>query len=86
MNWLGSCYHHGHGVHLDMNQAVEWYQTAADLGDANAMFNLGTCYEDGSGVQEDMDKASEWYQRAAELGDASAIDILFGSCCCAPAA
>src|SRR4051812_16571882 len=48
----------------DETQAVAWYQKAADLGNAQAMFNLGCCYEHGEGVEkQDDSKAVEWYRK-----------------------
>ena len=51
---------------------VEWYQKAAQQGDAEAQFNLGVMYKNGDGVTQDYEKAVEWYQKAADQGYASA--------------
>ena len=51
---------------------VEWYQKAAQQGDAQAQFNLGEMYRRGHGVTQDYEKAVEWYQKAAKQGDAQA--------------
>ena len=51
---------------------VEWYQKAAQQGDAQAQFNLGEMYRRGHGVTQDYEKAVEWYQKAAQQGDAQA--------------
>jgi hypothetical protein len=50
----------------------QWYQKAAEQGDASAQLNLGLMYATGQGVAKDERKAFEWYQKAAEQGDASA--------------
>ncbi len=50
------------------------YQKAADLGNADAMFNLGWLYEDGNGVEQSYEKAAELYQKAADLGNAIAMN------------
>jgi TPR repeat protein len=44
------------------------YETAAGLGNANAMFGLGALYEDGHHVNRDPDQARKWYQKAADAG------------------
>ena len=67
----GYAYEHGtHGVEQDKNEALKWYQKAADKGDSYAMFALGNEYE--SGENQDKEKALMWYRKAAEKGLASA--------------
>ena len=66
---LGSCYRHGWGVQCDMTSAVEWWQKAADLGDAYAYYCLSDCYRFGKGgLPKDVEKAFEHYMKAAEGG------------------
>ena len=60
----------------DEAKAFEWYKRAAELGDADAMFNLGLCFEDGRGVAKDEAKAFKLYKRAAELGNDHANERL----------
>ena len=57
----------------DYAKAREWYEKAADKGDADAMSNLGLLYGNGQGVAQDYAKAREWYEKAADKGDASAM-------------
>src|ERR1700678_258364 len=66
----------GQGVSQDYAKAREWYQKAADAGDANAMSSLGVLYEKGQGVAQDHSKAREWYQKAADAGYPSAMNNL----------
>ncbi len=40
----------------------------ADLGDADAQWQLGVLYHDGEGVPKDDTQAVQWFQRAAEQG------------------
>jgi TPR repeat protein len=54
----------------NFNKAVEWYQKAADQGNANGQCDLGICYERGRGVEQNFYKAVKWYQKAADQGDA----------------
>lgn len=63
----GYAYEHGtHGVEQDKNEALKWYQKAADKGDSYAMFALGNEY--ASGENQDKEKALMWYRKAAEVG------------------
>jgi TPR repeat protein len=52
--------------------AREWYQKAAEAGNAAAMTNLGHLYEEGLGVAQDYTQARTWYEKAAVGGDCSA--------------
>ncbi|HWI50241.1 MAG TPA: sel1 repeat family protein, partial [Rummeliibacillus sp.] len=53
-------------------EAIHWYQMAADKQDVDGEFNLGFCYESGMGTPINMKKAKYWYQRAALQGDEEA--------------
>ena len=55
---------------MDVNykKAIEWYEKAAEQGDAEAQYNLGVMYENGQGVDVNYKKAIEWYEKAAEQG------------------
>lgn len=53
------------GDNPDMEEAVSWYEKAAELGNTTAMVNLGnTCEE-----KEDWGNAYRWYLEAAYAGD-----------------
>jgi TPR repeat protein len=69
MNELGVCYVTGHGVDLDLTEAVAWFRKAAAAGDVQAQFNLGLVYLRGKGVEKDYRQAYEWLARAASAGD-----------------
>ena len=49
-------------------EAVEWYQKAADLGLPAAMHNLAVSKEEAEGTPCDMHSAIAWYNRAADAG------------------
>jgi len=66
-------YYNGKGVPQDWSKAREWYEKAAEKGNAEAMFNLGVMYEHGEGVPQNYAKAAEWYEKWAEKGDAKAM-------------
>ena len=56
----------------DFEQAIGWYQRAADQGHAGALNNLGAMYAHGWGVAQDPEKAVTYYRQAAERGLATA--------------
>ena len=64
------------GRELDFKQAVRWYRSAAEQGEAKAQFNLGVMYAEGQGVPQDFREAMEWYYLAAMQGDADAYHNL----------
>ena len=53
-------------------ESVEWYQKAADQGDARAIRALGMAYYEGERFEQDYGKAAEWFRKAAALGDFAA--------------
>ena len=53
-------------------QAIYWWQKAADAGDSGAQFNLAICYFYGDGVVKDIEKAVYWWQKAADAGNSAA--------------
>ena len=66
---LGLLYADGQGVARDYAKAREWYEKAADKGDANAMNHLGLLYAKGQGMAQDYARAREWFEKAADKGD-----------------
>jgi eukaryotic-like serine/threonine-protein kinase len=72
-NVLGALYATGaEGVPQDADEAVIWYQKAADQGLAKAQKNLGDMYFFGRGVDRDYKQAMLWYAKAAEQNFADA--------------
>ena len=69
-------YASGDGVAQDYAKAREWYEKAADKGDASAMAALGVLYHNGQGVAQDYAKAREWYEKAADKDDPDAMTTL----------
>jgi TPR repeat protein len=65
---------------LDFNDAVNWYEKAAELGDAGAMHELGWIFfgaHDISGRRfQDYSKAAVWFQKAAGLNYVPALTQL----------
>ncbi|MGP5494960.1 tetratricopeptide repeat protein [Psychrobacter celer] len=63
----------------EYEQAYSYVVKAANLGYAEAQYNLGYYYDSGTYVDQDNKKAKYWYEKAAEKGYASAqknLDIL----------
>lgn len=59
-------------------EAIEYWEVAADEGDAYAAYRLGVEYFDANVLERDMHYAILYYQRAAELGHAAAMFDLAG--------
>ena len=57
----------------DYGKAMEYFQLAADAGNAEGWRGLGNLYVNGQGVEMNLDKAREYYDLAAEQGDAKAL-------------
>ncbi len=53
-------------------EAFNWWQKAAEQGDAIAQYRVGYCYENGLGVSKNYTQAQEWYRLSAEQGLAMA--------------
>lgn len=56
---LGNCFRHGWGTEKDPVAAFNYYQTAANLGDTDAMNETAWCYLNGYGVKK-KDKVIIW--------------------------
>jgi hypothetical protein len=54
-------YAKGRGVPQDYGQAADWYQKAAEQGNANAQLSLGASYNAGAGVPQDSVQAYKWF-------------------------
>jgi TPR repeat protein len=63
-------YHEGWGVPQNYAEAVKWYRTAAEQGDASAQNNLGYMYLNGLGVPQNYVLAYFWFSLAVPLPSA----------------
>lgn len=65
---------------LDFNDAIIWCQKAAELGDANSMYELGGIYFGAHDIPgrrlKDYSKAAAWFGKAADLNHIPAITQL----------
>ncbi|KAJ5183758.1 hypothetical protein N7492_001374 [Penicillium capsulatum] len=66
---LANCFRNGWGVGKDPAAARQYYETAANLGDADAMNEVAWCYLDGFGGKKDKFKAAKYYRLAEESGN-----------------
>lgn len=65
---LASLHQRGEGVPKDIDKALVLYRRAAEMGDAEAQFNLGNIYLLGEGVRADDAWALTYYRAAARQG------------------
>ncbi|KAJ5124903.1 uncharacterized protein N7515_008728 [Penicillium bovifimosum] len=65
---LGNCFRNGWGLKKDPAAARQYYETAANLGDTDAMNEVGWCYLEGFGGKKDKFKAAKYYRLAEENG------------------
>lgn len=73
---LGWCYRYGACIgedEINSEEAVKWFQKAADRGHAEAQYELGFCYSCGDGVKKNNEEAVKWYRKAAEQGHSEAL-------------
>jgi TPR repeat protein len=52
----------------DYSAAYNEWLPLAELGDAEAQYNLGVMYDEGAGMEQDLAAAAGWYRKAAEQG------------------
>ncbi|WDE03846.1 prolyl oligopeptidase family serine peptidase [Thalassomonas viridans] len=66
---LGSYYHSGEQVALNMDKAVQYYQKSAELGFAKAYARLGRMYMEGEHLAQDWGLALSHLSKAQKLDD-----------------
>lgn len=59
--------------------AFQYFQSAADRGNAEGQYHLGYLYLSGQGVTADVDQAVKWFRMGADQGDAR-CEYYLGSC------
>ncbi|EME49255.1 hypothetical protein DOTSEDRAFT_143071 [Dothistroma septosporum NZE10] len=65
---LANCFRHGWGVKKDALAARQYYETAANLGDTDAMEEAAWCYMEGFGGGKDKYKAAQYLRLAESNG------------------
>lgn len=76
---LGAMHYNGLGCEQDFHQALLYYDTAASMGNTQAMMNLGDLYAAGYGTPRDTVEAIRWYDRAVAAGNITAMMRLAAS-------
>jgi TPR repeat protein len=66
---LANCFRYGWGIEKDPLAAYQYYLTAANLGDTDAMNETSWCLLEGYGVKKDKYKAALWLRKAEEGGN-----------------
>lgn len=60
--------------HLDFDEAIKWWNKAADLGNSDAMCRLASSYKYGNGVEKNIEKSFLLYKKAiATDGNSDAL-------------
>jgi TPR repeat protein len=63
----GWCLQHGRGVPVNLTEAIQFFQYAADGDNADGANSLGICLERGLGIDKDLDRSALYYRKAASL-------------------
>ncbi|KAL1965809.1 hypothetical protein VTN77DRAFT_5130 [Rasamsonia byssochlamydoides] len=66
---LANCFRNGWGVKKDPVAARQYYETAANLGDTDAMNEIAWCYLEGFGGKKDKFMAAKYYRLAEQHGN-----------------
>jgi len=66
---LANCFRNGWGIPRDPVAAKQYYETAANLGDTDAMNEIAWCYLEGFGCKKDKYAAARYYRLAEESGN-----------------
>ncbi|KAI1324034.1 HCP-like protein [Xylariaceae sp. FL0255] len=66
---LANCFRHGWGTKVDPVAAKQYYETAANLGDTDAMNEAAWCYLEGFGCKKDKFQAARYYRLAEKNGN-----------------
>lgn len=73
---LANSFRHGWGVEKDLVAARSYYETAANLGDTDAMNEVARCYEEGSGGKKDKVRRLLLFLDLASTGGPSEVRSL----------
>lgn len=64
---IGDAYAYGLAVPKNMDEALHWYEKAAEAGDGLGQIRLGELYSYGEGVKRDGMRAKYWLEKAADV-------------------
>lgn len=57
------------GEHQNYQEALNWYETSANLGNSNACVHLGYMLLFGLGTEKDLNRSLEYFERAVDAGN-----------------
>ncbi|KAL5121262.1 hypothetical protein ACEQ8H_000730 [Pleosporales sp. CAS-2024a] len=66
---LANCFRNGWGIKKDPAAAKQYYETAANLGDTDAMNEVAWCYIEGFGTKKDKFQAAQFLRLAESKGN-----------------
>ncbi|KAL6891204.1 hypothetical protein HDV57DRAFT_287261 [Trichoderma longibrachiatum] len=66
---LANCFRNGWGIEKDPIAAKQYYETAANLGDTDAMNEVARCYLEGYGCKKDKYTAAQYFRLAEKAGN-----------------
>lgn len=66
---IGRLYRSGQGVDQSHNEALYWFERAANGGNLSAMTMAGIYYASGLGIAANPGKAAQWFAKPVEQGD-----------------
>lgn len=69
---LGVLYTEGKACSVDINAAINYFEKAADLGDADSMFELGKLYHSTREGLQDDERAQTYLAKAVSMGNVDA--------------
>ena len=72
---IGICTYVGDDSEED-EDAVDWFERAAECGHDGGQYMMGYCYLNGTGVDADEDEARRWIHLAARQGNDDAKEML----------
>jgi len=75
---LAEWYESGGNGMKNKQEAITWYNKAADKGCGPALFKLGQMYENGDGVKKNNTKALNYYEQAQTAGYKPAAEAIAG--------
>eukprot|EP00358_Blepharisma_japonicum_P004749 CAMPEP_0202941016 /NCGR_PEP_ID=MMETSP1395-20130829/1121_1 /ASSEMBLY_ACC=CAM_ASM_000871 /TAXON_ID=5961 /ORGANISM="Blepharisma japonicum, Strain Stock R1072" /LENGTH=565 /DNA_ID=CAMNT_0049635847 /DNA_START=218 /DNA_END=1913 /DNA_ORIENTATION=+ len=64
------------GIERNIDQAIHYYEKAAEQNNVQALENLGMVYSQGNKVKKDTQKAIEYLEKAISLGSSQALHTL----------
>lgn len=76
---LANCFRHGWGVQKDPVAARQYYETAAHLGDTDAMNEAAWCYLEGFGGKKDKVSTATSIRSIVDCNSAAVTDFQPGT-------